>query len=85
MRQFVYNSLLLIITIIFTGDDKKICPTIKKSQKIMNMIVGLCSFHMHMYISIEMIDCILLSLLALNGTLLLLNFSCDSNINVLFL
>ena len=39
-RQLVYTSLLLIITHRFTCGENKICSTIKKSQDIMNMIVG---------------------------------------------
>ena len=40
MRQLVYTSLLLIITLRFTCDERKICSSIKGSQNIMNMIVG---------------------------------------------
>ena len=39
VRQLVYTRLLLIITRCFTCGKSKICPTIKKSQNIMNMIV----------------------------------------------
>ena len=40
MGQFVYISLLLIITNRFTCGGRKMCASIKKSQNIMNMIVG---------------------------------------------
>ena len=40
MIQIVYASLLLIITLCFICGEGKICSTIKKSQNIMNMIVG---------------------------------------------
>ena len=40
MRQFVYTSLLLITTLRFTCGEPKICSIIKKSQTIMNMIIG---------------------------------------------
>ena len=42
MRQLVYTSLLLIITLRFTCGERKIFSTIKKSQNIMKMIVELC-------------------------------------------
>ena len=44
MRQLVYTSLLLIITLGFAYGERKICSTIKKSQNIMNMIVCKNSF-----------------------------------------
>ena len=40
MRQLVYTSLLLIITLRFTCVEMKICSTIKNSQNILNMTVG---------------------------------------------
>ena len=41
MRQLACTSfLLLIVTLRFTGGESQICSTIKKSQNIMNMIVG---------------------------------------------
>ena len=40
MWQLAYTSLLLIITLRFTCGEKKIYSTIKKSQKIVNMIVA---------------------------------------------
>ena len=40
MKQLVYASLLLIITLRFSCGERKICSTIKKSQNIMNEIVG---------------------------------------------
>ena len=39
MRQLVYTSLLLIILLCFTCDERKNCSTIKKSQNIMNRVV----------------------------------------------
>ena len=41
MRQLVYTTLLLIITLLFTCDEMKICSDIKMSQNIMNMIAEL--------------------------------------------
>ena len=40
MKDLKDCSLLLIITLSFTCGENKICLTIKKSQNIMNMIVG---------------------------------------------
>ena len=40
MRQLVYASLLLIIMLRATWDERKICSTIQKSQNIMNMILA---------------------------------------------
>ena len=37
MRQLVYTSFLLIITLHLTCGAREICSTIKKSQNIMNM------------------------------------------------
>ena len=37
VKQLVYNSLLLIITIRFIYGEREICSTVKKSQNIMNM------------------------------------------------
>ena len=39
VRQLVYTSLLLIVTLCFTCGETKICSTINQSQNIMNMIV----------------------------------------------
>ena len=44
VRQLVYASLFLIITLRFICDERKICSTIKKPQNIMNMIVGEMSY-----------------------------------------
>ena len=40
MRQLVYTGLLLIMTLRFTSEETKIYSTIKKSQNIINMILG---------------------------------------------
>ena len=40
MRQLVYTSLLLTITLRFTCGERKNCSTNKKSQNIKDMIVG---------------------------------------------
>ena len=40
MRQLVHTILLLIITLRFTCREREICSPIKKSQNIMNLIVG---------------------------------------------
>ena len=40
VRELVYTSLLLIITLRLTCDERNTCSTIKKSQNILNMIVG---------------------------------------------
>ena len=36
----LFYSLLVMIALYFTCDERKICSTMKKSQNIMNMIVG---------------------------------------------
>ena len=41
MRQLVYTSLFLRIALCFACSESKICSTIKNSQNIMNMNVGL--------------------------------------------
>ena len=50
MRQLVYTSLLLIITLRFTCGERKIFSTIRKSQNIMKMIVELCKCQRVCYI-----------------------------------
>ena len=40
VRQVIYTSLLLIITLCFTCGERKICTNIKTSQSIMSMIVS---------------------------------------------
>ena len=49
MRQLVYTSLLLLITVRFTYGARKICSTIKKSQNIMTMIVDINDFIDHIH------------------------------------
>ena len=41
MKQLVYTSLLLIITLRFTYGERKIISTIQKSQNIMEMTVDI--------------------------------------------
>ena len=40
VAKLIFTIFLLIITLCFTCDKREICSTIKKSQNIMNMIVG---------------------------------------------
>ena len=44
MRQLLYSNSLLIIMLHFTCDERKICPTVKNSQNIINMISSKFSF-----------------------------------------
>ena len=40
MRQIVYTSLLIIMTLCFTCGERKICSTIKKFQNIINVVAA---------------------------------------------
>ena len=50
MRQILYTSLLLKITLRFTCDVRKICSKIKKSQNIIKIIV--CKNFLLLFISL---------------------------------